>query len=181
MQLHLGRLLLAVLNEHSTGPLLSGAVRRPCCCALLLCFGCRLSALRHRVPSSVWLCSQCLRRCLPALCFRVLCFRVLSGGPVAAVLFWVPFAGPFNCTWRRAWFYSQCFRDTGNCKSTEQFGLPGGHHFGQHSVQRGVCQCACWWWLSHPKRVCQWSLKRDYFLLEVLALEDMGALFLRFL
>ena len=28
---------------------------------------------------------------------------------------------------------------------------PGGHHFGQYSVQRSVsrtmCQCACWWWL----------------------------------
>ena len=79
IQLHLGRLLLAVLKEPSTGPLLSGAVRRPCCCALPLCFGCRLSALWHRVPSRVWLCSQCLRRCLPALCLRV-----LSGGPVAA-------------------------------------------------------------------------------------------------
>ena len=79
IQLHLGRLLLAVLKEPSTGPLLSGAVRRPCCCALPPCFGCRLSALWHRVPSSVWLCSRCLRRCLPALC----CW-VPSGGPVAA-------------------------------------------------------------------------------------------------
>ena len=45
IQLHLGRLLLAVLKEPSTGPLLSGAVRRPCCCALPPSFGCRLSAL----------------------------------------------------------------------------------------------------------------------------------------
>ena len=45
IQLHLGRLLLAVLKEPSTGPLLSGAVRRPCCRALPPSFGCRLSAL----------------------------------------------------------------------------------------------------------------------------------------
>ena len=44
--------------------------------------------------------------------------------------------------------------------------------FGQHPVQRGVsrtmCQCACWWWLTCPKRVCQWNLSSSYFLLEVL-------------
>ena len=36
-------------------------------------------------------------------------------------------------------------------------GLPGGHNFGQHPVQRGgtMCQCACWWWSTRPKRVCQ--------------------------
>ena len=30
-------------------------------------------------------------------------------------------------------------------------------------------QCACWWWSTRPKRVCQWSLGRSYFLLEVFA------------
>ena len=136
IQLHLGRLLLAVLKEPSTGPLLSGAVRRPCCCALPPSFGCRLSAL-------------------------LTVLKALSTGPLLLGAVWRPCCCRPFCFGRRLPAHSTVLGDV--CQ------------------QDSVCQCACWWWLSRPKRVCQWSLRRGHFLLEVLALEDMGVLFLRFL
>ena len=63
IKLHTGRPLLTVLQEPSTGPLLSGAVRRPCCCRPF-CVGCRLSAHSPALgdvysftpPSKTWVC-----------------------------------------------------------------------------------------------------------------------------
>ena len=151
IQLHLGRLLLAVLKEPSTGPLLSGAVRRPCCCAPPPSFGCRLSALLTvlKAPSTGPLLLGAVRR---PCCCRPFCF---------------------------------------GCRLPAHSTVLGDVHGSIHSASRMPAtaslpsslafHCACWWWISRPKRVCQWSLRRGHFLLEVLALEDMGVLFLRFL
>ena len=150
---------------------------------------CLLQASSFWVPSvgpysCTWdvCCSQCLRSLLQALCFRV-----LSGGPVA-VLF--PRASGAACR-PCSWFLRRCLPAL--C-----FWVPSGGPVAAGPsvlgavcrpiqlylgtcVSRTMCQCACWWWLSRPKRVCQWSLRRGHFLLEVLALGDMGVLFLRFL
>ena len=59
--------------EPSTGPLLSGAVRRPCCCALPPSFGCRLSALLtvlKALSTGSWLLGAVRRPC----CCRPFCF-----------------------------------------------------------------------------------------------------------
>ena len=90
IQLHLGRLLLAVLKEPSTGPLLSGAVRRPCCCALPPCFGCRLSALLTvlKALSTGSLLLGAVRRpcCCRPFCFgcRLPAHSTVLGGRVSA-------------------------------------------------------------------------------------------------
>ena len=150
---------------------------------------CLLQASSFWVPSvgpysCTWdvCCSQCLRSLLQALCFRV-----LSGGPVA-VLF--PRASGAACR--------PCSRCLRRCLPALCFWVPSGGPVAARPsvlgavcrpiqlylgtcVSRTMCQCACWWWLSRPKRVCQWSLRRGHFLLEVLALGDMGVLFLRFL
>ena len=51
---------------------------------------------------------------------------------------WVPSAGPFSCTWRSVQFYLQCFWSCWQLPVCRQVWSPGGHRFGQHSVQGGV-------------------------------------------
>ena len=150
-------------------------------------------------------CSQCLRSLLQALCFRV-----LSGGPVVvlfhrasgaacrpcsrclrrclpALCFWVPSSGPvaagpsvLGAVCRPIQLYLEtCMVLLTVLQGCRQLQVYRTVWPSWHSVQRGVSKTM--WWLSCPKRVCQWSLRRGHVLLEVLALEDMGVLYLRFL
>ncbi|OLQ02504.1 hypothetical protein AK812_SmicGene14638 [Symbiodinium microadriaticum] len=115
-------------QEPATGLLLSGAARPALFAAELcgrklfcpLCFrNCFLVLESWKLQAALLLCSSPVLRVPPVSPLApgaVKCAALL----LQALLFWVPFAGPFNCTWRHAWFYSQCYKDAGNCKSTEQ-------------------------------------------------------------